>query len=284
MARIYRDAYGVPHVRATTVLDLARGAGRGGGAATGPGSWSGCAAGRPAPPPRCSAPTACRWDRLARRAMLVDTARRAHDATSTRRRRPSSAAYVDGVNAGLHADAPELKTLGIEPQPWPEWMPLATFHAQHLLFAGLGSELWRRRARAVLGDDAALLSHEGPISSGSNAWAVGGGRTAIGTAADRRRPAPDHRVAGRLPADPAGVRRVRRGRLHLRRACPACSTSPMPATSRGRSPTRWPTTRTCTRRRPRRPALDRDHQRCATRDRNRSRSPSPSAGRCSPTA
>ena len=59
-------------------------------------------------------------------------------------------------------------------------MPLATFHAQHLLFASLGGELWERRARAVLGDDAALLSHEGPLPSGSNAWAVGGARTASG--------------------------------------------------------------------------------------------------------
>ena len=59
-------------------------------------------------------------------------------------------------------------------------MPLATFHAQQILFAGLGDALWQERAQEVLGDDAALLRHEGPVSSGSNAWAVGGARTASG--------------------------------------------------------------------------------------------------------
>jgi penicillin amidase len=178
MARIYRDAYGVPHVRATTVLDLARGQGEVVARdrawqlewlrrrATGTTAEMFGAEGLP-------------WDRFARRSLLLDTARRAHERLDDETT-AFVAAYVDGVNAGLHADAPELRALGIEPQPWPEWMPLATFHAQHLLFASLGSEMWERRARAVLGDDAALLSHEGPVSSGSNAWAVGGRRTASG--------------------------------------------------------------------------------------------------------
>ena len=54
------------------------------------------------------------------------------------------------------------------------------FLAQHLLFATLPGKLWTARATAVLGDDAGLLSHEGPNASGSNAWAVGGERTASG--------------------------------------------------------------------------------------------------------
>ena len=41
-------------------------------------------------------------------------------------------------------------------------------------------KLWTARAREVLGDDAELLSAQGPLSSGSNAWAVGGARTASG--------------------------------------------------------------------------------------------------------
>jgi penicillin amidase len=178
VARIYRDTYGVPHVRATTVLDLARGQGE---VVARDRAWQLEWLRR-----RATGTTAeifgrdgLSWDRLARRAMLVDTARRAHAALDEETKAFVSA-YVVGVNAGLHADAPELTTLGIEPQPWPEWMPLATFHAQHVLFASLGRALWARRAAEVLGDDAALLSHEGPLSSGSNAWAVGGGRTASG--------------------------------------------------------------------------------------------------------
>ena len=178
MARIYRDAYGVPHVRATTVLDLAHGQGE---VVARDRAWQLEWLRR-----RATGTTAeifggdgLPWDRFARRSLLVDTARRAHAALDEETT-AFVAAYVEGVNAGLHADAPELATLGIEPQPWPEWMPLATFHAQHILFASLSGELWARRAQAALGDDAALLSHEAPVDSGSNAWAVGGARTASG--------------------------------------------------------------------------------------------------------
>ena len=54
----------------------------------------------------------------------------------------------------------------------------------------------------------------------------------------------DDRVAGRLPAGPAVLRRVRRPRLRLPGG-PAFSTSRTLATSPGRSPTQGPTTRTC---------------------------------------
>ena len=76
MARIYRDAYGVPHIRATDVLDLAHGQGW---AAARDRSWqleyqrrraTGTAAevlGAPQLP----------WDTWARQTRIVDTARRA---------------------------------------------------------------------------------------------------------------------------------------------------------------------------------------------------------------
>ena len=65
-------------------------------------------------------------------------------------------------------------------------MPLATFLAQHLLFANIGGLLWKRMATDVLGDDVRFLSHQDPTASGSNAWAAGG-------AADRERAAADRR-------------------------------------------------------------------------------------------
>lgn len=178
MARIYRDAQGVPHVRGTSIQDVARAQGE---ATARDRAWQlehlrrraagTCAEvlGRPALP----------WDLLARRTQVLATARRAHDGLDPETH-AFVAAYVDGVNAGLHADAPELVRLGIEPERWEPWTPLAVFLAQHLLFAGLAGKLWDVRARALLGADAALLSHEGPLSSGSNAWAVGGLRTASG--------------------------------------------------------------------------------------------------------
>ena len=119
------------------------------------------------------------WDTWARQARIGDTARRAFDALSEESR-AFVTAFVEGVNAGLHADAPELQRLEIGPAPWEPWTPLAVFHAQHLLFASLPAKLWHHRARAVLGPDEALLSRDSAYSSGSNAWAVGGARTAGG--------------------------------------------------------------------------------------------------------
>ena len=178
MARIYRDAYGVPHVRAGSVLDLAEGQGR---VTAQDRSWqleylrrraTGTAAevlgGRHRD-----------WDVLARRTRMADTGRRAFDGLDAESQ-AFVAAYVAGVNAGLSSDAPELAELGLTPAPWEPWMPLAVFHAQHVLFAALPDKLWQHRVRTELGDDARFLARDGAVSSGSNAWAVGGARTASG--------------------------------------------------------------------------------------------------------
>ena len=151
MAAIHRDAYGVPHVVAGDVLDLARGQGE----ATAQDRPTQLAALRRA----VDGP-------LAQRVGTADLARRAHA-----RLRPETAAfvaaYVDGLNAVLD-------------DPWEPWAPLAVFRVHHLLFGNLATKLWTARARAVLGEDARLLAREGPLSGGSNAWAVGGDRTASG--------------------------------------------------------------------------------------------------------
>lgn len=178
MARIHRDAYGVPHVRATTLSDLAHGQGE---VTARDRAWQleflrRRATGTTA---ELFGAAALPWDRLARRTRMAETARRAHA-----RLRPETqafvAAYVAGVNAGLHSGSPEFERTGAQAEEWEPWTPLAVFLAQHLLFASLPGKLWTARAREVLGEDARLLSHEGPTASGSNAWAVGGDRTASG--------------------------------------------------------------------------------------------------------
>jgi penicillin amidase len=178
VTRIYRDAYGVPHVRATSVLDLARGQGL---VTALDRSWQLEYLRR-----RATGTTAeilgrrlLDWDVLARRSQMAGTARRAFDNLGPETQ-AFVTAYVEGVNAGLHADAPELSELGVEPEPWEPWTPLAVFHAQHLLFAALPDKLWQHRARSVLGDDARFLARDGAVTAGSNAWAVGGRRTTSG--------------------------------------------------------------------------------------------------------
>ncbi|HWJ66006.1 MAG TPA: penicillin acylase family protein [Nocardioides sp.] len=183
MARLFRDAYGVPHLRAANVADLAHAQ----GAVTALDrtwqlEWLRL---------RATGTTgsvvdgdlARAWDELARGMRIEDTARRAL-AACTDETRAFVSSYVDGVNATLAgiraAEVPELAHLGHEPGEWPDWMPLATFLAQHVLFGSIGRQLWGRLAEEVLGADARLLSHEGLDVAGSNAWAVGGRRTASG--------------------------------------------------------------------------------------------------------
>lgn len=183
MARLFRDAYGVPHLRAGSVADLAHAQGR---ATALDRAWqlewlrlratSGTAA-------VVGGEVAEAWDAFAHDVRLVETARRAYDAC-TSETRAFVTAYAAGVNAGLAATdpgaVPELAHLGHVPGEWEPWTPMATFLAQQVLFGTIGSQLWDRLAREALGDDARLLSHEGPQAAGSNAWAVGGGRTASG--------------------------------------------------------------------------------------------------------
>ncbi|HET6938818.1 MAG TPA: penicillin acylase family protein, partial [Nocardioides sp.] len=178
MAVVYRDSFGIPHVRATDVLDLAHGQGF---ATARDRVWQLEYQRRRATGTAAEVLGAAQlaWDTWARQTRVVDTARRAL-AGLGEETRAFVEAYVDGLNAGLHDDVPELERLGIESQPWEPWTPLAVFHAQHLLFANVPQKLWHHRARAVLGADESLLSRDPGYVSGSNAWAVGGARTASG--------------------------------------------------------------------------------------------------------
>ncbi|WP_371578962.1 penicillin acylase family protein [Streptomyces sp. NBC_01314] len=183
----YRDAWGIPHLRAADVRALAHAQGRvtaldrawqleverhrvqGTSAAfLGVGSLG--------------------WDRFARRARLEDTARRCF--ARLERTDPETAdwvrAYVEGVNDGLVEGgrrAPEFERAGIEPGRWEAWHPLGVWLATHILFAGFPAKLWREEAVRHLGADAVgLFATDGPATSGSNGWLVDGSRTTTGQA------------------------------------------------------------------------------------------------------
>lgn len=182
MARLYRDAFGIPHLRADSAIELARLQGE---VTARDRTWQlewlrRRALGTSA---EVAGEAGVSWDRFARRMRTVETAERAF-ATCSAETQAFVSAYAEGVTAGLGAvdpaAVPELAGTGTTPGEWPAWMPLATFLAQHLLFANLGGILWKRLATAVLGDDERFLSHQDPTASGSNAWAAAGGRTASG--------------------------------------------------------------------------------------------------------
>jgi penicillin amidase len=162
---IVRDEHGIPHVFGDSVLAVAREQGR---ATAQDRAWQldverRCGEGTCA---EVFGPAALEWDVLARRALLPDLARRAYAALSAQSRAFVDA-YVEGVNAVLD-------------RPWQPWTPLAVFAAQHLLFSGFPSQLWRRHLAATAGPAGLPLLRAEGLPGGSNALVVDGSLTASG--------------------------------------------------------------------------------------------------------
>ncbi|MFF5366050.1 penicillin acylase family protein [Streptomyces sp. NPDC013187] len=182
---IYRDAWGIPHLRADSAAELARAQGL---VTARDRAWQLETDRHRAQGTSASflGEDALAWDRFARRARLDDTARRCF--ADLERRDPGTArwvrAYVDGVNEGLaDATAPEFARTGLTPGRWEPWTPLGVWLAIHILFAGFPAKLWREQVAAHLGADAiGLFATDGPGTSGSNGWLVGGERTVTGQA------------------------------------------------------------------------------------------------------
>jgi penicillin amidase len=184
-AETYRDAWGIPHLRADSAGELARAQGR---VTARDRAWQLEVERHRAQGTSASflGPEALSWDRFVRRARLADTARRCF--TALEERDPETAAwvraYVDGVNEGLaRCDAPEFARAGLAPGRWEPWTPLGVWLATHILFAGFPAKLWREHITAHLGPDAvALFATDGPGTAGSNGWLVAGERTVTGHA------------------------------------------------------------------------------------------------------
>ncbi|MFF7872108.1 penicillin acylase family protein [Streptomyces qaidamensis] len=182
---IYRDAWGIPHLRAGSAAELAHAQGL---VTARDRAWQLEVERHRAQGTSASflGGSALAWDRFARRAGLDDTARRCF--ADLERRDPETArwvrAYVDGVNEGLAGStAPEFARTGLTPGRWEPWTPLGVWLATHILFAGFPAKLWREQVVAHLGADAiGLFAADGPGTSGSNGWLVGGERTVTGQA------------------------------------------------------------------------------------------------------
>ncbi|MFD4571514.1 penicillin acylase family protein [Streptomyces sp. NPDC058417] len=187
---VYRDAWGIPHLRARDALGLARLQGL---VTARDRAWQ-LEVGRHRARGTSAAflgPEALPWDLFVRRARLDDTARRCWAALEESD--PESAAwtraYVDGVNEGLAAvaaaprPAPGFARTGLAPGRWEPWTPFGVWLATHILCAGFPAKLWREEAVRHLGEDAVgLFATDGPGTSGSNGWLLSGARTVTGRA------------------------------------------------------------------------------------------------------
>ncbi|QGZ48322.1 penicillin amidase [Streptomyces sp. QHH-9511] len=181
---VYRDSWGIPHLRAADPDELAFAQGR---VTAADRAWQ-----LEVERHRAQGTTAAflgaaetGWDTFVRRARLADTARRCFD-----RLDPGTArwvrAYVDGVQAGLAEGArraPEFAATGLKPGRWEPWTPLAVWLSTHILFAGFPTKLWRDEVARRLGEEwTELFATDGPGTAGSNGWVVAGGRTESGAA------------------------------------------------------------------------------------------------------
>ncbi|MFD8981764.1 penicillin acylase family protein [Streptomyces sp. NPDC059564] len=181
---VFRDSWGIPHLRASGPLRLSYAQGR---VTAVDRAWQ-----LEVERHRAQGSSAAflgadcvTWDRFARQARLDDTARRCYEALD-----PETGAwvraYVDGVNAGLAEGAARddrFARTGHTPAPWQPWVPLSIWIGTHILFAGFATKLWRERVARALGDGAAtLFATDGPGTAGSNGWLVPGDRTASGAA------------------------------------------------------------------------------------------------------
>ncbi|MGW7308971.1 penicillin acylase family protein [Streptomyces sp. NPDC054835] len=179
---VYRDPYGIPHLRAGGPRELARAQGL---VTARDRAWQ-----LEVERHRAQGTTAAflgaaetGWDAFVRQARLADTARRCHDRLDAE----TAAwvrAYVDGVNEGLAEGArraPEFAATGLAPGRWEPWTPLAVWLSTHILFAGFPTKLWRDQVARRLGEEwTELFATDGPGTAGSNGWVVSGARTASG--------------------------------------------------------------------------------------------------------
>ncbi|WP_142173769.1 penicillin acylase family protein [Streptomyces sp. SLBN-134] len=185
VGEIFRDPWGIPHLRADDANGLAHVQGR---VTALDRAWQLEVERHRAQGTSASflGPEALPWDRFVRRARLSDTARRCWD--ELERTNPGTAewvrAYVTGVNEGLRsADAPEFTRTGLVPGHWEPWTPLAVWLSTHILFAGFPAKLWREHITSRLGADAVgLFAADGPGTAGSNGWLLAGDRTVTGHA------------------------------------------------------------------------------------------------------
>ncbi|KOU59937.1 penicillin amidase [Streptomyces sp. WM4235] len=178
----YRDAWGIPHLKASDHLRLAYGQGEN---AARDRAWQIEVERHRSQGTTASflGSDAVAWDRFARQARLDDTARRCF-AGLDEETAAWVGAYVDGVNAGLAegaAAAPEFAAVGLAPGHWQPWTPLGVWLAHHILFAGFPTKLWREEVIRRLGEEAAeLFATDDPGTAGSNGWMASGEWTATG--------------------------------------------------------------------------------------------------------
>ena len=215
---VYRDRYGIPHIRAAGEADAffaqgfvtaqdqlwhmeydrLRGAGR----------WA-----------EVVGPSALDQDKMMRRFRLEASARSDYQSASEQTRRMMDR-YASGVNAFIETSPvlpAEYQISGICPEPWQPWDGLVVYKIRHIFMGVFESKIWRTKVLQQVGPEKTAdlfpgyqagqlqilppgTPYEGPLvdgleelsrgmaalavlngsDGGSNSWALSGSRTASG--------------------------------------------------------------------------------------------------------
>jgi penicillin amidase len=199
---LYRDEWGVPHVRAHSLRDAFVGQGY---AHAMDRFWQ-MDASRKQMEGRWSewvGAAGLETDRLARRLRAGAASIRDYEALGSDARAMLDA-YADGVNAYLQVHPPpfEYRLLGCTPEPWDGWHCVAAMRQRGYLMGSLWFKLWRAAAVGVVSDaDVAKLRYD---DGGSDRLCIPPGADAIrwmASLSDLR----DPMQALRLLAGPAGT-------------------------------------------------------------------------------
>ena len=215
---VFRDAFGIPHIRAAGERDAFFAQGfvtaqdrlwqMESDRKRGTGRWA-----------EAVGVTAVEQDKLVRRFRLEASARADYEAVNDHTRDMLDA-YAAGVNAFIDQTQTlpiEYEVSGLDPEPWQPWDGLVVYKIRHILMGVFESKLWRARMVSKLGPERAAQMHpgyeagqllilppgesySGPLEDGleelrrgvtalnymnesdggSNSWAIHGSKTASG--------------------------------------------------------------------------------------------------------
>jgi penicillin G amidase len=150
---LYRDEWGIPHLRAESVRDAFVGQGyvhaldrfwqMDASRKQMQGRWA-----------EWVGPAGLAADRLARRLRAAAASVRDYEALGAQAK-AMIAAYTTGVNAWLrtHPAPPEYELLGTAPEPWEPWHCVAAMRQRGYLMGSIWFKLWRAAALPVVGQE-----------------------------------------------------------------------------------------------------------------------------------
>lgn len=178
--QIYRDKWGIPHIRAGSELELAYAQGVNVALDRG---WqleverlrskgvSAAALGK----------EYLEWDKFARRSKLDETAINCFQQLDSDTRE-WLCEYVKGVNSALGKNKnTAFEKHAIEPQAWEPWTPISVWFSTHILMGGFPSKIWREELIQRLGEQYLdYFTSEDLWRAESNGWYIPPSKTLSG--------------------------------------------------------------------------------------------------------